>query len=339
MKELDENLVEDVVVSSRIRIARNVEKYKFPEKISIEESDKLTQEILDALKDSEDIYEFYRMRDLSNMDKHVFVEKHLISPSLLHSVEKSSFLLREDEKVTIMINEEDHIRIQVLLSGFNIDEAWKICSKIDDLIEKKIDYAFHEKFGYLTSCPTNVGTGLRASVMVHLPCIAMVGQLNIMMEDLRRIGLTIRGIYGEGSEGLGNLYQISNQTTLGQEEKNIIKKLNKIVRQIVNRERDTRKYLMDKNNLELEDKIFRSLGILKYSKIISSKEAMFHLSNVKLGSDMGIIENVPSKNIIKIMDKIQPAIIQKNIKEAINISEINEERSKIIKEELIKMEG
>lgn len=329
---------EDVVVSTRLRIARNIENYKFPHLMNMEESDDLTQEVLDAIKDSEYIYKFYRTRDLPDIERSVFVEEHLISPSLLKAAQKSSFLLSDDEKSTIMINEEDHIRIQVLLSGSNMEEGWEICSKIDDLLEEKIEYAFHERFGYLTSCPTNVGTGLRASVMVHLPCVAMTGHLNTMMEALRKIGLTVRGIYGEGTKGLGHLYQISNQTTLGEKEEDIIKKLNKVIYQIVTRERSTRKYLMDKKGPELEDKIFRSLGIIRYSRLISSKESMLHLSNVKLGCDMGIIKGMNPKDIVKLMIEIQPASIQINMGKKMLKEERDMNRSEIIRNHLIRLE-
>ena len=329
---------EDVVISSRIRIARNLENYKFPNVISHDESEKLTEEILEAIKGSEKKYEFHRIRDLSELEQLVFVEEHLISPSLLSDKKNSSFLLREDERVTIMINEEDHIRIQVLLSGSNMGEGWKICSEIDDLLESKLNYAFHERLGYLTSCPTNVGTGLRASVMVHLPCITMAGQLNVIMEQLRKIGLTIRGLYGEGTKGLGHLYQISNQTTLGENEENIIKKLNRVIYEVVNRERSTRNYLMEKNNLLLEDKIFRSLGILKYNRMISSNGAMFHLSNVKLGCDMGIIDHMDSKSIIKLMVEIQAANVQKKLNKSMRKEERDINRSIIIRNTLRRME-
>ena len=325
---------EDVVVSTRLRIARNIEKYKFPNIITMEESDQLTKEILDVMKESEDIYNFNRIIDLSDIERFVFVEEHLISPSLLKTKEKSSFLLREDEKVTIMINEEDHIRIQVLLSGCNMEEGWRICSEVDDLLESKINYAFHERIGYLTSCPTNVGTGLRASIMVHLPCITMAGQLNVIMEELRKIGLTIRGLYGEGTKGLGHLYQISNQTTLGEREENIIRKLNKVICEVVNRERSTRQYLIKKNRLLLEDKIFRSLGTLRYNRMISSKGAMFHLSNVKLGCDMGIIDGMDSKDIIKLMVEVQPANVQKSLNKAMIKEERDMNRSIIIRNKL-----
>src|SRR5699024_3134150 len=167
-----------------------------------------------------------RIRDLNPREQLVYVEEHLISPSMLGTKDKSSFLVKDDEKATIMINEEDHIRIQTLSPGLNLKESWEQCSLIDDELEGELDYAYDEKWGYLTACPTNVGTGLRASVMLNLPCVSMTGNINTIIEGLRKVGLTVRGIYGEGSEALGYLYQVSNQTTLGQSEEETIDKLN-----------------------------------------------------------------------------------------------------------------
>ncbi|WP_353094290.1 protein arginine kinase [Tissierella praeacuta] len=330
---------EDVVVSTRLRIARNMTDYKFPDFMTADESEAVTEKVLNAMKNREDIYRFYRIKDLSELEKAVFVEEHLISPNLAQSNKNGSFLLRSDEKAIIMINEEDHIRIQVLLPGLNIGEGWKISSSIDDNLEESIEYAFHDKFGYLTSCPTNVGTGLRASVMVHLPCLAMIGHLNAIIEGLGKIGLTVRGLYGEGSKALGHLFQISNQTTLGEKEEDIIKKLNKVIFQIIERERSTREYMLDKNKIQLEDRIFRSFGILNYSRLITSTEAMIHLSNVKLGADMGIINGINSKDIVKLMIDIQPASIQTNLHMDMLKDERDIYRAQIIRNNLINMEG
>ncbi len=302
---------EDVVVSTRIRLARNIEKYKFPNLIDMEEADKITEDILNALMEVEEKYLFYRNRDLDQFERNSFVEKHLISPNLSEKVDYGSFFLRKDEKSTIMINEEDHIRIQVLLAGLDLEEGWKVCSAIDDELEKSIKFAFHERFGYLTACPTNVGTGLRASVMLHLPALSVSGQMNNIMEGLRKMGLTVRGLYGEGSKALGNLYQISNQTSIGEKEEDVIKKINKIILQIIARERNTREHILEKKGIQAEDKVFRSLGILNYSRVMSMVEAMSHLSNVKFGTDMGLIDKIESKEIVKLMLDIQPASIQK----------------------------
>lgn len=329
---------EDVVVSTRIRVARNIEKYKFPNLIDSEEAESLTEDILDALDNVEDDYQFYRNRSLDEIERNIFVEKHLISPNLSESVRNGSFLVRKDEKSTIMINEEDHIRIQVLLPGLNLEEGWKICSDIDDELEKNIKYAFDENFGYLTACPTNTGTGLRASVMLHLPTLSMSGQMNAIMEGLRKMGLTVRGLYGEGSKALGNLFQISNQTTLGEKEEDIIQKINKITFQMITRERNARKYILDKKGVELEDKIFRSLGILNYSRVISTLEAMNHLSNVKLGVDLGIVKDIRSKDIIKLMLDIQPASIQNGQDKDINRRRVDILRGETLRKRLKSLE-
>ena len=331
----------DVVISTRVRVARNIEKYKFPSLMTKEESDELTNEILNAIKDSDDEanYKFNIIRNLNPRERLVFIEEHLISPGLIQNLDKSSFLIRDDQRATIMINEEDHIRIQTLFPGLKLNEAWKLCSEIDDNLERKIDYAYDEKLGFLTSCPTNVGTGLRASVMVHLPCLAMTGHINTIIEALRKVGLTVRGLYGEGSEALGNLYQISNQITLGQSEEDIIVKLNKVISQIVARERNTRRYLMESKALELEDKIYRSLGILTHSRLMSSKEAMNHLSNIKLGWDINLIQNKKLKEIVKLMIDIQPANIQKTLEKDMLSSERDNARAGIIRKFIENAEG
>lgn len=340
-KWLDGNSIDlDVVISSRIRVARNIERYKFPLYMSISDSDLMTNEILDILKETENSsYQFIRVRDLTPRERMVYIEEHLISPELIKKLDKSSFLLRNDEKVTIMINEEDHIRIQVLLPGLNLLEGWQLCSKIDDHLESKLNIAYDNNLGYLTACPTNVGTGLRASVMVHLPSVSMSGHINTMIDALGKIGLTVRGIYGEGTNAIGNLYQISNQTTLGETEEEIIDKLNRVIFQIVTRERNTRNYLKDKKKIEVEDKLYRSLGILSNSRLISSIEAMNHLSNVKLAYDMGLFKDERHKDIVKLMVEIQPATIQKNLNRDVTNEERDMIRAGIIREYFANLEG
>ncbi len=327
---------EDIVVSTRLRLARNLEKYKFPDLIEEDEVESLENDLLSIMKENIDTkaYEFHRIKDLNNIEKDVFVEEHLISPNLSRKADEGSFFVRQDEKVTIMVNEEDHIRIQVLLSGLNFEEGYKLSSEIDNYLDDKIEYAFHDQYGYLTSCPTNVGTGLRASVMLHLPCITMTGHINSIMLAISKLGLTVRGLYGEGSKVYGHLFQISNQVTLGESEEDIIKKLNKVVRQIISRERSYRAYMMDYNIITLKDRIFRSLGILKYSRIISSSESMNHLSNIKLGIDLGLIWGMESKSILKIMMAIQPANIQKHHKDQLTQEERHVMRADFLRENL-----
>lgn len=330
---------QDVAISTRIRIARNLKEYDFPLYLSLEDSDNLTNTVLDSMKDSfDDNYEFLRLRDLSTKERLMYVEEHLISPGLSRQFDKSSFLLRRDEKATIMINEEDHLRIQTLLPGLNLDEAWKLCSEIDDSLEEKLNFAYHRDLGYLTACPTNVGTGMRASVMLHLPCLTMTSHINSLTEAIRKMGLTVRGLYGEGTEATGNLYQVSNQTTLGEREEDIINKLNKIIIQIVNKERNVRKFLKERKGLELEDKIYRSYGILKNSRLMSSKEAMNHLSTLKLGFDCGYFSDDSNLNIMQLMIEIMPATLQKKLNSDLDKDERDKIRAELIRNKLGEME-
>ena len=327
---------EDVVISTRIRIARNLENYRFPQRMKVDESEKLTQEVLNVMKDlsNNGYYRFIRISDLTSLERILFVEEHLISPSLMQKLDYGSFLLRDDEKVTIMINEEDHLRTQVLLSGLNFEKGWKLVDEIDDFLESKLSFAFHENFGYLTSCPTNVGTGLRASAMVHIPSLVMTGYINNLIQGLNKIGLTVRGIYGEGTEVIGDLYQISNQITLGEEEEEIIEKLKSVIYQIISKEREIRNNLFLKRKNEMEDKIFRSLGLLRNSRIMSSREAMRHISNVRLGREMGIITDVDYKKMTELMIEIQPAGIQRDVNMELTKEERDIRRATLIRKSI-----
>ena len=327
---------EDVVISTRIRIARNLQGYRFPQEINLEESERLTQEILNGAKNipNNQNYKFIRIGNLSPVDRMVYVEEHLISPNLIQNTDKGSFLLREDENIAIMINEEDHIRTQAILPGLDLEKGWQLCNEIDDYLEDSLDYAFHEDFGYLTACPTNVGTGLRASAMVHLPSLTMTGHINNLVHGLNKIGLTARGIYGEGTNAMGNLYQISNQTTLGEKEEKIIEKLKNVIYQIMERERNIRNNLFLKRKIYMEDMTMRSLGILRYSRKISTVEAMKHLSNVRLGVEMGIIKDIEFKDISKLMIDIQPANIQKSINSDSSEEERDIERAVLIRKNI-----
>lgn len=328
----------DIVLSSRIRLARNIESIKFPHLMTIPEAKKVIKIVEDAIINNnispENKFELYEIEKLSPLERSIFVEKHIISPSLLEKPNLSAFLLSKDDRVTIMVNEEDHIRIQVLLPGFNIEEGWKIGSETDDLLESNLKYAFDESFGYMTCCPTNVGTGLRASVMVHLPGLVLTGHINQVLQAVSKIGLTVRGLYGEGSSALGNLFQISNQTTLGESEEDIIQKLRSIVLQIITKERYAMLSLLNNRKVEIEDKVFRSLGILQNSRIISSKESMELLSNVRMGINMGMIKSVELNTISNLMIETQPASIQKQSEHELTVAERDIKRSEIIRDKI-----
>lgn len=332
---------QDVVISTRLRVARNISNYKFPLFISMEEADEITDKVLNSVKENfkDEKYNFYRVRDLEKRERQTYVEEHLISPFLVQNPDKSSFLVRDDGRVTIMINEEDHIRIQTLTPGLNFEDGWSLCNEIDDKLENNIDYSFDKDFGYLTTCPTNVGTGLRASVMLHLPCLSITGHMNSIIDSLRKIGLAVRGVYGEGSNASGFLYQISNQITLGESEENIINKLNKVIKQLVNRERNTRDWLIQNRKIELEDRVYRSRGILQNSRIISSEEAINHLSNVKLGYEAGILIDERFKSILALMIDIRPFNIQKGQGEDIKDTQRDIIRAKKIRNYFENVEG
>ncbi|MBC7087001.1 MAG: protein arginine kinase [Tissierellales bacterium] len=332
-KWIEDSQIDPVVVSSRIRLARNLKNDTFPLYSSKEEAiktlEKIRQAVDELLPNGE--YVYYNLEQLEPREKMRFMENHLISPGLVEQTGKSAFYLRNDEKATIMINEEDHLRLQTLYPGLKLNQAWEECEKIDDLLESKLDYAFHNEYGYLTSCPTNVGTGLRASVMLHLPAMTITGYIMGLMDALRRIGLTIRGIYGEGTEAVGHLYQVSNQLTLGETETEIIKKIDEVANEIRNREQNTRNFLLENKKLEIEDKVYRALGILQNARMISSNEAMEQISIVKLGLDLKLIEDEKYKDLIKLMIDIKPGNIQNRSNKAMNRIERDIMRADIVR--------
>jgi len=328
----------DIILSSRIRLARNFRKSKFPTLFSNEEA----REIINQVKGLTDsnlfqsygAMEFLEIEDLKSLQKRVLVEKHLISPRLAENAAHSAVILSENEDISIMVNEEDHIRIQCLFPGLQINEALESANAIDDLLEEKVDYAFDENLGYLTSCPTNVGTGLRASVMVHLPALILTRQMNRIIPAINQLGLVVRGIYGEGSEALGNIFQISNQITLGKSEEDIVGDLTSVVQQIIAQERSAREALVKTSNIQLEDRVFRSYGILANSRVIETKEAAECLSDVRLGIDTGYIKHL-SKNILnELMILTQPGFLQQYAGGPLRPAERDIKRATFIRESL-----
>lgn len=326
----------DIVLSSRIRLARNLEEYKFPLLTSTEEAYAVFKHIEDALTqdDFEPVgpLEVLPIEEMRTNEKRVLVEKHLISPHLASHSKHGAVLLDKEESVSIMVNEEDHIRIQCLLPGFQLEKGLKKASDIDDWIEGLLTYAFDEKKGYLTSCPTNVGTGLRASVMMHLPALAMTQQLNRILPAINQLGLVVRGIYGEGSEALGNLFQISNQITLGKSEGDIVEDLRGVVLQLIQQERSARNALLDQSRLQLEDRVHRSFGILAYSRLIESKEATQRLSDVRLGIDLGLIKGLSATILNELMILTQPGFLQQYAGEVLTPDQRDERRATLIRE-------
>ncbi|WP_100374415.1 protein arginine kinase [Bacillus sp. FJAT-45037] len=328
----------DIVLSSRIRLARNLKEYKFPLLSTMEESNAVVKQVREALLAEENKsigqLEMLLMDELKVNEKRVLVEKHLISPHLAEQSKHGAVMLSDDESVSLMVNEEDHLRIQYLFKGFQLTQGLEATSKLDDWVEERLTYAFDEKRGYLTSCPTNVGTGLRASVMMHLPALAMTRQLNKILPAINQLGLVVRGIYGEGSEALGNLFQVSNQLTLGKSEQGIVEDLRDVVMQLIQQERAAREVLMQSSKLQLEDRVYRSYGILSHSRVIESKEATQRLSDVRLGIDVGLLENVSANILNELMILTQPGFLQQYAGEVLSPEVRDERRATLIRERL-----
>ncbi|WP_102264835.1 protein arginine kinase [Mesobacillus jeotgali] len=331
----------DIVLSSRIRFARNLDEYNFPTLFTNGEAEAVVGAIMERAANTSAAafgkLEMIKMDEIPPLQKRVLVEKHLISPNLAENSVHGAVLLSDNEEVSIMINEEDHVRIQCLFPGFQLSEALRAANEIDDWLEDYVNYAFDEKFGYLTSCPTNVGTGLRASVMMHLPGLVLTQQMNRIVPAINQLGLVVRGIYGEGSEALGNIFQISNQITLGKSEEDIVDDLKSVVSQIISQERSAREALAKTSNIQLEDRVFRSYGTLAYSRIIETKEAARCLSDLRLGIDMGFIKNISKSILNELMILTQPGFLQQYAGGPLRPNERDIRRAALIRERL-KME-
>ncbi|MFM1654427.1 protein arginine kinase [Brevibacillus sp. B_LB10_24] len=328
----------DIVISTRLRIARNLQHHPFPLLATDTQAEEVVRKVsevcrTDAMKKITPL-EMIRMDQLNALEKRVLVEKHLISPNLAEESRKGAVLLSSDQSVSIMVNEEDHIRIQVFLPGFQLTEAWEAGSRIDDIFEKHVNYAFDEKRGYLTSCPTNVGTGIRASIMLHLPALVMTQQISRILQAINQVGLVVRGLYGEGSEALGNLFQLSNQVTLGMSENDILSNLYSVAKQIIEQERAARRYLQENSRTALEDRICRSYGILLYARTVESKEAAQRLSDVRLGIDLGIIKNVSAFALNELLVMTQPGFLQQHAGQKLTPEQRDERRARLIRERL-----
>lgn len=334
----DEGPESDIVISSRVRIARNLAGRAFPMIASGQDQNALLDEIATVVEQPDvralGPFTLLRMADVSEVDKQVLVEKHLISPNLAESTGGAGALLSPDGELSVLINEEDHLRLQCLVPGYQIENAYGQVDRLDDALEEVLDFAFDEEKGYLTACPTNVGTGMRASVMMHLPVLMATGQMNRILPAVTQVGLAVRGIYGEGSDALGNLFQISNQVTLGQSESEIIGNLHGVTRQIIEHERAARQRLLAERRYQLEDRVCRSFGILAYARQIDTKEAMQRLSDVRLGIDLGIIKGVSASILKELMVAIQPGFLQKYYNQEMQPGERDSKRAALMRERL-----
>lgn len=307
----------DIVISSRIRLARNIEGYPFVNRALEREKKELFDIISNKIKKINfqgvggTNFFFWNLKTVSDLDKTFLVERHLISKEHASGEGYRGVILDPKETLSIMVNEEDHLRIQGLRSGFQVDELWDEVSQLDDDIEKLLPYTYHENFGYLTACPSNVGTGMRVSVMLHLPALVMTKHIERVFHTVQKINFTVRGLYGEGTHAFGDFYQISNQVTLGRSEEEILKSMKEIIPQIVKYERNIRDSLLEDDFTLIEDRVWRAFGMLKAARIISSEETMDLLSAVRMGVNLKILGAVSLDTVNDLFIFTQPAHLQK----------------------------
>ena len=328
-----------VVVSSRIRLARNIEGYPFLSRMDnasvIANAREICDRIIEVFKDTS--FEVIDFQKISSVERQSYVEKHYVSPEFANANHPRVLIMDEKRGIAVMVCEEDHIRIQSIKAGANLEEALSDVFETDRMISEKLNIAFDEKYGYLTCCPTNLGTGMRASVMMFLPGLTMTKSIERLSGFLSKLGLTVRGLYGEGSEAGANIYQISNQVTLGITEEDTVRKLTEVLAEIIKNEKQARCSMYSDNMDRIRDYVLRSYGILKFAHMISTGEFLKLYSDVKLGIDLGIIKDVKSETLGRLFVKVMPANLILNgkcEKKDMNETERDKRRAEVIKKEL-----
>jgi len=325
-----------IVLSTRIRLARNLFNYSFPHRCSKEARQNIISEVINAAKNIDVLKNasLFEVGNLDEIEKQILVECHLVSKEFVQQKLPAAILISSDKTYAIMINEEDHIRLQVLLPSLNLEKAWELMNKLDDEFEKQLRFAFTPRCGYLTSCPTNVGTGLRASVMLHLPALVHDHKIGGVISAVGKVGIAVRGPYGENSESKGNLFQISNQVTLGKSENDIVHQLHKIVLRIIEHETKLREALINKEPYQIKNEVGRAYGTLKYAEILSSDEAANLLSTILMGIDLHVFNGINRSIINELLVDIQPAHLQEICGKKLNNKMRDIERAKIIRKRL-----
>ncbi len=324
----------DVVISTRIRFARNLNSFPFPCKLSEKQKVEVVNLVKNVMSEDEIGKElkYVDLHSLSKVDRVSLVERHITSPNFVEETYGRGLFLSDDESVSIMINEEDHIRLQVIKPGLNFENSYCIADKLDDTLDKKLSFAFDDNLGYLTQCPTNLGTGMRASVMLHLPALRESGVMEKISSNLSKLGLVLRGIYGEGTEPKADFYQLSNQVTLGLSEKASIKNLEDVTMQLISQERNARGEMI--KHIEFIDLIHRSYGVLKNARLLSNNEFMKLISNVRLGAAAGEIKSLSLESIDSLIIKVQPAMLSLEEKKDLTASQREQLRAEIIRNAL-----
>jgi protein arginine kinase len=303
----------DIVISSRIRLARNLADFPFIRRCNETDRSAIEKAVRDNLRLVPELSDsgYVEVHQLSTVDRQFLVERQLISRELADGEGPRGVLIDGTEKFSVMVNEEDHLRIQVMNSGLDLTSAWERINRIDDLVERRVTYAFSDRLGFLTACPTNVGTGMRVSVMLHLPALVLTRQIEKVFRSLQKISLAVRGLYGEGSQAMGDFYQISNQITLGRREEDLIAQVADVVPVMIDYERRAREFLVKESQKDLHDRVSRAYGILCTAQTISSEETMMLLSSVRMGVNLGLIEDVEIPTINQLFIHTQPAHLQK----------------------------
>lgn len=325
-----------VVISSRIRLARNISGFAFPGWVGSEDSEKLfeclSRELvsLDLMDDAV----VFPVEDLAEVDRVILCERRLISRDMIDKGVGSGFVVSNKRRVAVMINEEDHLRMQVIRPGLDLMSAWRTLDSIDTELEKHVSYAFSPEFGYLTACPSNVGIGMRVSIMLHLPGLKLMDEIDQVVTGLNRMGLAVRGTFGEGSDAFGNMYQVSNETTLGVTELDTVNRIQDIAETLVELEQNARARLIGNREIYLHDYINRAFGISMYARVTSSGEALDLLSALRLGLEFGILTGVPLSRIDKLMLLIQPGHMQKDVNRILSVEERDELRSDLMRKKL-----
>ncbi|OYD16839.1 protein arginine kinase [candidate division WOR-3 bacterium JGI_Cruoil_03_51_56] len=328
----------DIVISTRVRLARNLVDVPFIVKASASDQARVVDTVRWALQDSGYLKrgKFIDNEQLTEEQGQFLLERHLVSPDFIEAKTKRGLYVSRDETISLMVNEEDHLRFHALVSGFDFPSAFDVVSKLDERLESQVGYAFSSKFGFLTACPTNVGTGMRASVLVHLPGLVLTKEIEKVLRGAVHIDLVVRGLYGEGTETKGNFFQISNQKTLGRSESEILETVTDSTRQIVDYEHKAREYLIKNLRVEIEDKVFRSFALLKSARILSSDEAINLLATVRLGVSLGIINQVNLSRVSKLLILVLPENLQAMLGERLKLPERDERRATFVRESLVR---
>lgn len=326
----------DIVISSRVRLARNLCELPFPGWAKKADRISLLEQIkpqVEGLREMDDAFSEY-LQDLSALEKQVLVERHLISREHAAKGIGSAVVMNHQQTLSIMINEEDHLRMQAIRCGFQLKNAYKLINRVDTALEESLEFAYSPQLGYLTACPTNVGTGMRASAMLHLPALVLDDEINKVIQAVNKIGLAVRGLYGEGTEAMGNLFQVSNQTTLGEKEEEIINRLSKVIERVIEQEQRARETLLQKKRVTLIDQIGRAYGILNNAYSMTSKEALNFLSFIRLGVDLGFFPSECRLPADALFMETQPAHLQKNSQQKLSAEERDALRADIVRTKL-----